>query len=78
VADGLYQFGVELLADCSDHLPALFTLRTPDPDLHQLVMFKRQVEFPQDGRAQSGITDADHGLQGVAAAAQFASGFFRQ
>jgi hypothetical protein len=72
MADRLYQFGMTGLTDRRDQPPLYLAVRTAKAYLHQLVVFQREVDFPDHGLAQTRIADNDDRLEGVPALAQIA------
>jgi len=47
MSDRLYQFGMAGFTDRRDQPPFCLAVRTAEAYLHQLVVFQREVDFPQ-------------------------------
>jgi len=76
MADRLYQFGMTGLTNRRDQPPFCLTVRAAEAYLHQLVVFQREVDFPDHRLVQPRISDDDDRLEGMTALAQIAFLFF--
>ncbi len=69
----LYRAGVERIANFVYQSLALLTVVPQHSDFDQFMTFEIAIDFPHDGRRESGVADHDYRLQVVGAGTQCAS-----